>query len=68
MMCDYDGRSLAHIAAQEGKLDIIKFLTDSKNKINIMLEDRWGNTPYDEGTEEIKNYLDTSKIINLIQL
>jgi len=66
MTCDYDRRSIAHIAASEGNIEIFKFLTDSKNKINIMMEDRWGNNPYDEGTEEVKRFLDTSKIYYLL--
>jgi len=64
MTGNYDHRTIAHIAASEGKLEIIKFLTDTKNKINIMVEDRWGNTPYDEGTQQIKTYLENSKTLH----
>jgi ankyrin repeat protein len=58
MMCDYDKRSLAHIAAAEGKLDIIKFVVQETH-FNIMIEDRWGNTPYVDATPEIKAYIES---------
>jgi len=37
---DYDKRTLAHIAASNGKTDIISFLINNAN-LNIMIEDRW---------------------------
>lgn len=54
---DYDKRTLAHIAASEGHVNIIKFLLEEAN-INLMTSDRWGNTPYSEATsEEIRNLI-----------
>ncbi|XP_051546029.1 glutaminase liver isoform, mitochondrial isoform X2 [Myxocyprinus asiaticus] len=40
---DYDGRSALHVAASEGRLDVIKFLVENANA-NCTLKDRWGNT------------------------
>jgi len=56
MTGNYDLRTLAHIAAAEGKLDIIKFLIDEVN-VNIMISDRWGNTPYDDAFGEVKDII-----------
>jgi len=58
MMCDYDKRTLAHIAAVEGKMDIIKFLVEETN-FNIMVEDRWGNTPYVDAPYDIKTLIES---------
>lgn len=58
MMCDYDKRTLAHIAAAEGQIEIIKFLVEQTN-FNIMVEDRWGNTPYMDATPDIKSIIES---------
>ncbi|KAM9470334.1 glutaminase liver isoform, mitochondrial [Clarias gariepinus] len=44
---DYDGRSALHVAASEGRLEVIKFLMDSTGA-NCTLKDRWGNTALQE--------------------
>jgi lysophospholipase len=56
LACDYDGRNCAHIAAKENYIEIIKFLIDETD-LDIMINDRWGNTPYSEGDEEIKKII-----------
>ena len=42
---DYDNRTVAHLAASQGHANIIKFLVEETN-FNIMISDRWGNTPF----------------------
>ncbi|KTG37400.1 hypothetical protein cypCar_00012167, partial [Cyprinus carpio] len=44
---DYDGRSALHVAASEGRLDVIKFLVENAGA-NCRLKDRWGNTALQE--------------------
>ncbi|XP_051975813.1 glutaminase liver isoform, mitochondrial [Xyrauchen texanus] len=44
---DYDGRSALHVAASEGRLDVIMFLVENANA-NCTLKDRWGNTALQE--------------------
>ncbi|KAL1247528.1 hypothetical protein QQF64_022904 [Cirrhinus molitorella] len=44
---DYDGRSALHVAASEGRLDVIKFLVENAGA-NCTLKDRWGNTSLQE--------------------
>ncbi|RXN19630.1 glutaminase liver mitochondrial-like isoform X1 [Labeo rohita] len=44
---DYDGRSALHVAASEGRLDVIKFLVENAGA-NCTLKDRWGNTALQE--------------------
>jgi len=51
---DYDDRTAMHIACSEGKLNVIEFLF--KKKI-IIKKDRWGNTPFDDTSEDIKKIL-----------
>ena len=43
---DYDGRTCLHLAAAEGKQDIVRFLL-AKN-VYLTPKDRWQNTPLDE--------------------
>src|SRR5690606_33667355 len=38
---DYDKRTAAHLAASEGKLEVLKLLADRGANLNFM--DRWGN-------------------------
>uniref|UniRef100_A0A8B9HR20 glutaminase n=1 Tax=Astyanax mexicanus TaxID=7994 RepID=A0A8B9HR20_ASTMX len=44
---DYDGRSALHVAASEGRLEVIKFLVENTGA-NCTLKDRWGNTALQE--------------------
>ena len=44
---DYDGRTAYHLAAAEGRLDIVKYLNDHK-PISYEFKDKFGNTPLSE--------------------
>jgi ankyrin repeat protein len=48
---DHNRRTIAHIAAAEGHTDVIKFLVEETN-MNILSNDRWGNTPYSEAKNQ----------------
>ncbi len=50
---DYNKRNVAHVAALEGKENIIEYLLFDL-KLDIVKEDRWGNTPYSDGNQNIK--------------
>ncbi|XP_056418370.1 glutaminase liver isoform, mitochondrial isoform X2 [Hyla sarda] len=41
---DYDSRTALHVAAAEGHLDVVKFLTEGC-RVNPFVEDRWGSIP-----------------------
>ncbi|XP_069509790.1 glutaminase liver isoform, mitochondrial [Ambystoma mexicanum] len=41
---DYDSRTALHVAAAEGHLDVVTFLT-KVCKVNPFVKDRWGNAP-----------------------
>ena len=60
---DYDGRTCIHLAASEGKTDVVKFLI--AKDVNISPKDRWGGTPYDDakrhGHKEILRLLKSIK-------
>ena len=58
---DYDNRSLLHIAASEGYINIVKYLLKFPN-IDIEIKDRWNNTPLDDA----KKYNHT-QIIKLLE-
>ncbi|XP_062247289.1 glutaminase kidney isoform, mitochondrial isoform X1 [Platichthys flesus] len=47
---DYDSRTALHIAAAEGHLEAILFLTEIC-KVNPHMKDRWGNTPLDDALQ-----------------
>jgi len=69
---DYDKRTVAHVAAAEGHTHIIKFLIEETN-VNILVSDRWGNTPFSEANNEkirdlIKNKYKNCKFYLLIKI
>ena len=45
--CDYDLRTVAHLAAAEGQWELLKYIA-MHTKFNFKLVDRWGKTPIDE--------------------
>ncbi|XP_072537802.1 glutaminase kidney isoform, mitochondrial isoform X2 [Salminus brasiliensis] len=47
---DYDSRSALHVAAAEGHLEAVKFLTETC-RVNPHVKDRWGNTPLDDAMQ-----------------
>ncbi|KAI2650601.1 Glutaminase kidney isoform, mitochondrial [Labeo rohita] len=58
---DYDSRTPLHIAAAEGHMDVVLFLTQSC-KVNPFVKDRWGNIPRDDamqfGREDVVKILE----------
>ncbi|KAL0977934.1 hypothetical protein UPYG_G00163480 [Umbra pygmaea] len=47
---DYDCRTALHVAAAEGHLDVVTFLTEAC-KVNPFVKDRWGNIPLDDAMQ-----------------
>ncbi|XP_074537575.1 glutaminase kidney isoform, mitochondrial-like [Halichoeres trimaculatus] len=47
---DYDSRTALHIAAAEGHVEAVVFLTDIC-KVSPNMKDRWGNTPMDDASQ-----------------
>lgn len=47
---DYDSRTALHIAAAEGHVEAVIFLTEVC-KLNPYMKDRWGNTPLDDAMQ-----------------
>uniref|UniRef100_A0A672H9K9 glutaminase n=1 Tax=Salarias fasciatus TaxID=181472 RepID=A0A672H9K9_SALFA len=47
---DYDSRTPLHVAAAEGHMDAVLFLTEIC-KVNPHMKDRWGNTPVDDAMQ-----------------
>uniref|UniRef100_A0A665TV82 glutaminase n=1 Tax=Echeneis naucrates TaxID=173247 RepID=A0A665TV82_ECHNA len=47
---DYDSRTALHIAAVEGHVEAVIFLTEIC-KVNPYMRDRWGNTPLDDAMQ-----------------
>lgn len=47
---DYDSRTALHVAAAEGHVEAVVFLTETC-KVNPYMKDRWGNTPLDDAMQ-----------------
>uniref|UniRef100_A0AAR2LLD0 glutaminase n=1 Tax=Pygocentrus nattereri TaxID=42514 RepID=A0AAR2LLD0_PYGNA len=47
---DYDCRTALHVAAAEGHVDVVQFLTQTC-KVNPFVKDRWGNIPLDDAIQ-----------------
>ncbi|CAB1437281.1 unnamed protein product [Pleuronectes platessa] len=47
---DYDSRTALHVAAAEGHIDAVVFLTETC-KVNPFVKDRWGNLPVDDAMQ-----------------
>jgi ankyrin repeat protein len=50
---DYDLRTVGHLAAAEGHWDLVTYLAKHTH-FNFNLKDRWGKTPLDEITDDVK--------------
>ena len=37
-LCPQDGRTALHLAAQEGKVDVVRVLTEAEAQVNIQTE------------------------------
>ena len=64
---DYDKRTPLHLAAAEGKVEVVRFLLE---KGAVSTKDRWGNTPLDDvNNREITNETDIPylEIIELLK-
>ncbi|KAM9444160.1 glutaminase 2b isoform 3-T3 [Clarias gariepinus] len=47
---DYDRRTALHVAAAEGHVEVVQFLTQTC-KVNPFVKDRWGNIPLDDALQ-----------------
>lgn len=62
-MCkgDYDARTALHLACSEGHFSIVQYFIENGYFKDILVKDRWGNTPLDDAIREkhrfIQNYL-----------
>jgi lysophospholipase len=58
-LADYDKRQALHLAACEGKLELVRYLVENGGVVNV--KDRWGHTPYSEallaGHTDVAQYL-----------
>ena len=60
---DYDKNTISHIAAAEGKKEIIEFFVYDTD-LNMMVENRWGETPHAVASDEIKQIIEQKFTIN----
>ncbi|XP_068609401.1 glutaminase kidney isoform, mitochondrial isoform X2 [Brachionichthys hirsutus] len=49
-LTDYDSRTALHVAASEGHVEVVTFLTEIC-KVNPYMKDRWGNMPIDDAMQ-----------------
>jgi len=58
---DYDRRTALHLAAGEGREEIVELLC--KEGANVNVEDRWGNRPLDDAQNAKKNSVSIIKLL-----
>lgn len=58
---DYDGRTALHLAASEGRSEIVKYLLETSFYENADMKDRFGNTPFDDAISN--QHLQVARII-----
>jgi serine/threonine protein kinase len=58
---DYDKRTALHLAAGEGRLEMVELLCKAGADVNV--KDRWGNRPLDDAKNAPKNSSSISKIL-----
>ena len=60
---DYDARTALHLACSEGRLQVVKYFIESGFFREILVKDRWNNTPLDDAirikNQAIVNYLNS---------
>ena len=61
---DYDKRTALHLAASEGKVEIVKYLLEKNIKSDV--KDRWGNTPLDDAKQKEDKGDNFKEIISLL--
>ena len=54
---DYDDRTALHLACSEGHFPIVQFFIENGFFENILVKDRWNNTPLDDAIRVKKNYI-----------
>ncbi len=57
---DYDSRTSLHLAAAEGRTEVVRFLLDQGVDSNPL--DRWGTTPLDDASRHRK-----SAVVEILQ-
>jgi potassium channel len=50
--CDYDKRTVLHVAASEGHKNIVADILQRKGNVNLETLDRWGGTPLQDAIRE----------------
>ena len=58
---DYDRRTALHLAAGEGRTEMVELLCQAGADVNV--QDRWGNRPLDDARNARKN---SSRIVKLL--
>jgi ankyrin repeat protein len=58
---DYDRRTALHLAAGEGRTEIVKLLCEAGGNVNV--EDRWGNRPLDDAEKAKKNAAEIMELL-----
>lgn len=58
---DYDRRTALHLAAGEGRLEIVRILCEAGADVNV--EDRWGHRPLDDARNAMDNSGDIMRLL-----
>ena len=61
MKSDYDKRTIGHLAAAEGHVEVLEYLA-KYTKFDFNFEDRWGNKSLDE----LKDFEQKAKIEGIL--
>ena len=62
---DYDRRTALHLAAGEGRVEVVEFLCQQGADVNV--QDRWGNRPLDDAKRSNRSASDATKCFEILK-
>jgi len=65
-LTDYDGRTALHLACNEGRLEVVRYLIEEM-KCKVNPKDRWGNTPLHDTNKQMSELKEKDELYDVYQ-